>query len=147
MILTESQKAANKEINRQGELVRFRKMCAEHCEGEINGRLISLIATGQFIEIQHSVTHTRFYQNLTDAAPFMALYDVKNARLCNAYDGEGSHRVHSVANVAFQTLFVMLPCVDRSVLGIMLRLCCGLERLSESPQGLERNVRTAAPVA
>ena len=30
----------------------------------------------------------RLYQNLTDAAPCMGFYDVKNAKLCNIYEGE-----------------------------------------------------------
>ena len=79
-------------------------MCVEHCEREINNRLILLVATGQSIEIQTTVTNSRLYRDLGSSEPFMAFYDVKNAKLCKTHDGEGSHRVHRVANVAFQTL-------------------------------------------
>ena len=87
--IPESQKAENKEINRQGDLARFRQTCAEHCEVEINSRLVTMVATGESVETQNTVTNTRLYQNLTDSVAFMGLYDVKNARLCNTYDGEG----------------------------------------------------------
>jgi hypothetical protein len=99
-----SQTAEAKEINRLGQVERFRKDCASFCETEIQSRLVSVIATGTASDIAKSVTDTCLYRNLTDAVSFMALYDVKNARLCNTYDGEGSHCVHRVANVAFQTL-------------------------------------------
>ena len=46
-----------KGINRRGELVRFRKMGAVRCEGEINSRLVSVVATGKFFEIQNAVTN------------------------------------------------------------------------------------------
>ena len=41
------------------------------------------------MEIQKSVTTTRLSHNLTEDAPFMGFYDVKNARLCNIFEGEG----------------------------------------------------------
>ena len=49
-----AQKAENEENNRHEDLLRFRTMCAEHCEREINSRLISLVATGKSIEIQNT---------------------------------------------------------------------------------------------
>ena len=41
------------------------------------------------MDIQKSVTSTRLYQNLTASVPLMGFYDVKNARLCNIFEGEG----------------------------------------------------------
>jgi hypothetical protein len=35
------------------------------------------------------VIGTRLYKNLTEEAPWMGFYDVKNARLCNIYQSEG----------------------------------------------------------
>ena len=46
---------------------------------------------GDHVEIKNSVTSTRLYQNLTAEVPLMAFYDVKNAKLCTIFEGEGSH--------------------------------------------------------
>ena len=67
----------------------FRSECEAHCRRELEARMISLVATGDHVEIRQSVTTTRLYQNLTESVPFMAFYDVKNARLCNIFEGEG----------------------------------------------------------
>ena len=50
---------------------------------------MTLVAEGTHIEIKNSVTQTRLYQNLTEAATCMGFYDVKNAKLCNVFEGEG----------------------------------------------------------
>ena len=52
--------------------------------------MVSLCANGTATEINASVTSTRLYCNLTAAASVMGFYDVKNARLCNIYEGEGA---------------------------------------------------------
>ena len=52
-----------------------------------------LVAEGSDVEVYATVTKARFYQNLTAAATVMGFYDVKNARLCNIYEGTGlTHR-------------------------------------------------------
>ena len=68
----------------------FQKECEEHCRRELEARLVSLCANGTATEINASVTSTRLYGNLTAAASVMGFYDVKNARLCNIYEGEGA---------------------------------------------------------
>eukprot|EP00959_Pyramimonas_sp_CCMP1952_P357249 7480592-Pyramimonas_sp.AAC.1 len=45
------------------------------------------------MDINASVTKTRLYQNLTDYASVMGFYDVKNAKLCCVFEGQGlTHR-------------------------------------------------------
>jgi hypothetical protein len=51
--------------------------------------LVSILAEGSHIEICTSVTNMRLYKNLTASVSCMAFYDVKNAKLCNIYEGEG----------------------------------------------------------
>ena len=67
----------------------FRTECEEHCRRELEARLVLLVMEGDHMEIQKSVTTTRLYQNLTEDVPLMGFYDVKNARLCNIFEGEG----------------------------------------------------------
>ena len=52
--------------------------------------MVLIVAGGTHTEIIASVTATRLYQNMTEEAPCMAFYDVKNAKLCNIYEGEGA---------------------------------------------------------
>ena len=47
-----------------------------------------IVAEGSHGEINATLTATRFYQNLTQAATVMGFYDVKNARLCNIFEGQ-----------------------------------------------------------
>ena len=51
--------------------------------------MVSLLAFGSHTEIKANVANTRLYNNLTEDVPCMAFYDVKNAKLCNIYEGEG----------------------------------------------------------
>ena len=71
-----------------GDVTSFRKKCEEACAAELDGRVVMLVAEGTDVEIFQSVTQTRFYKNLTDAATVMGFYDVKNARLCNVFEGQ-----------------------------------------------------------
>ena len=48
-----------------------------------------LAADGTHTEILNSVTNTRLYINLTESVPLIAFYDVKNAKLCHIFEGEG----------------------------------------------------------
>ena len=56
---------------------KFRKACEQSCQAEIEGRVVMLLAEGSQAEINASITNTRLYQNLTDAATVMGFYDVK----------------------------------------------------------------------
>ena len=67
----------------------YRTHCETYCQGELDARVITVLAEGTHVEIGASVTKTRLYQNLTDSVPLMAFYDVKNAKLCNIFEGEG----------------------------------------------------------
>ena len=50
--------------------------------------MVPLVAQGSHLEIKANITSTRLYRNLTEAVPLMALYDVKNAKLCKIFEGE-----------------------------------------------------------
>ena len=67
----------------------FRKVCEQACQVELDARAVPLLAEGSQADIQANVTTARLYQNLTDSVPLMGFYDVKNARLCNIFEGEG----------------------------------------------------------
>ena len=55
--------------------------------------MVTLVAKPTHTETHANLTTTRLYQNLTDQVTSMAFYDVKNARLCNVFQGEGlTHR-------------------------------------------------------
>ena len=79
----------NKVDSKETDLAAFRTQCEKHCARELEARLVSLVAEGSHIEIKASVTSTRLYQNLTDSVPCMGFYDVKNAKLCSIFEGEG----------------------------------------------------------
>ena len=66
----------------------FRKQCEQHCLRELEARLVLLVA-GKHAELKADVTNTRPYKNLTESVSCMGFYDVKNARLCNIFQGEG----------------------------------------------------------
>ena len=51
--------------------------------------MVLLVAVGNDVEVRATVTQSRMYQNLTNAAPLMGFYDVKNARLCGILQGQG----------------------------------------------------------
>ena len=68
------------------DVLTFRKQCEQHCLHELEARLVLLVAHA---ELKADVTNTRLYQNLTESASCMGFYDVKNAGLCNIFQGEG----------------------------------------------------------
>ena len=75
------------------DLTAFRGNCEAHCRKELAARLVAFVAEGTHSEIKVSVAQTRLYQNLTGNATCMAFYDVKNAKLCTLFQGEGlTHR-------------------------------------------------------
>ena len=51
--------------------------------------LVPLVAVGSHVEIQANLTNTRLYQTVAESATLMAFDDVKSAKLCNVYEGEG----------------------------------------------------------
>ena len=67
----------------------FRTKCEHHCAREREARRVSLLAAGSHTELRASLTKTRLYNILSENVSLMAFYDVKNARLCNIYEGEG----------------------------------------------------------
>ena len=85
----ESQAEKKPRDSKETDLAAFRFQCEKHCLRELEARLVPIVAEGSHVEIIASVTNTLLYQNLTDAVPWMAFYDVKNAKLCNIYEGEG----------------------------------------------------------
>jgi hypothetical protein len=85
----ESQAGKTPRDSKENDLSAFRFQCEKHCLRELEARLVPIVAEGSHVEIIASVTNTLLYQNLTDAVPWMAFYDVKNAKLCNIYEGEG----------------------------------------------------------
>ena len=85
----ESQAEKKKQDSRETDLSAFRRQCEMHCLRELEARLVLLVAEGTHAEIKASVTTTRLYQNLTENVPCMGFYDVKNAKLCDIFKGEG----------------------------------------------------------
>jgi hypothetical protein len=85
----ESQAEMKKQDSRETDLSAFRRQCEMHCLRELEARLVLLVAEGTHAEIKASVTTTRLYQNLTENVPCMGFYDVKNAKLCDIFKGEG----------------------------------------------------------
>jgi hypothetical protein len=75
--------------SRETDLAVFRTSCEKHCTKELDARLVALVAQGDHVEINADITSTRLYQNMTASVPCMAFYDVKNAKLCNVFCGEG----------------------------------------------------------
>ena len=95
-----------KKADAPDELNTFRAQCEQFCRKELEARLVSLAAeNGTHSEIQVSVTNTRMYINLTASVSCMAFYDVKNAKLCNIFEGEGysppCFAFHSVPHQSF----------------------------------------------
>ena len=71
----------------QCQLDLFKMQCEKACQKEIDARVVLLVAEGSGTDVHASVTKTRLYQNLTEAATVMGFYDVKNARLCAVFEG------------------------------------------------------------
>ena len=82
------------------EVSAFRRQCESYCLRELEARLLTLVAKGTHLEINANITSTRLYKNLTESVPLMGFYDVKNAKLCNVFEGEG-FCFHSFSRVAF----------------------------------------------
>ncbi len=61
----------------------------QYCARGLEARRVLMVAQGTHADIRASVTNTHLYHNLTMDASCMAFYDVKNAKLCNIYEGEG----------------------------------------------------------
>jgi len=77
----------------QGQVDLFRLQCEKACQQEIDARVVLLVAEGSAVDVHASVTKTRLYHNMTEAATVMGFYDVKNARLCAVFNGESlTHR-------------------------------------------------------
>ena len=85
---------------REMQVSAFRMECEQHCKQELEARVVSLAVQGIHVEIKQEVTNTRLYQNLTEEVPFMGFYDVKNARLCSIFEGEGLTHREPVLDVA-----------------------------------------------
>ena len=77
----------------QSQVDLFRLQCEKACQKEIDARVVLLVAEGSGVDIRDSLTKTRLYQNLTEAATVMGFHDVKHARLCTVFEGQGlTHR-------------------------------------------------------
>ena len=68
----------------------FRLQCEKTCQDEIEGRVVMIVAQGSDVETKATVTKTRLYQHLTEAATLMSFYAVKNTKLCHIYEGMAS---------------------------------------------------------
>ena len=85
----ESQAEENRHDSRETKMSSFRRQCEQYCARELEARMVLVVAQGTNTDIQTIVTNTHLYHNLTMDASVMAFYDVKNAKLCNIYEGEG----------------------------------------------------------
>jgi hypothetical protein len=85
----ESQAEEKRHDSRETTMSSFRRQCEQHCARELEARMVLIVAEGTNTDIKTAVTNTHLYQNLTMDASCMAFYDVKNAKLCNIYEGEG----------------------------------------------------------
>ena len=105
------------------DLAAFRAQCELACQRELDSRVVMITAVGSDVEIHASVTRTRLYQNLTEAATVMGFYDVKNSRLCNVFEGQGlTHREPAVDEADFERYvksILPLMAMGRDVLWVM----------------------------
>ena len=105
------------------DLSQFRQECEKSCRRELDARVVTVLASGTHAEINANVTSTRLYQNLTENAPCMGFYDVKNAKLCNIYDGEGlTHREPLIDEADFERFLNAvepLLCPGRDVVWVL----------------------------
>ena len=85
--------------------------------------MVAILAEGSHVEINATVTQTRLYQNLTDKVRCMGFYDVKNAKLCNVYHGEGlTHREPVIDEADFSRFVATIEPLlqpNRDVLWVM----------------------------
>ena len=67
----------------------FRRDCETFINEQLEARLVMLTADGTHEEIVNTVTSSRLYNNLANSGSrLMGFYDVKNATLCDIYEGE-----------------------------------------------------------
>ena len=67
----------------------FRRDCESFIDEQLEARLVMLTADGTHEEIVNTVTSSRLYNNLANSGSrLMGFYDVKNATLCDIYEGE-----------------------------------------------------------
>ena len=85
----ESQAEEKRHDSRETTMSSFRRQCEQHCARELEARMVLIVAEGANTDIKTAVTNTHLYHNFTMDASVMAFYDVKNATLCNIYEGEG----------------------------------------------------------
>ncbi len=85
----ESQAEEKRHDSREATMSSFRRQCEQHCARELEARMVLIVAEGTNTDVKTAVTNTHLYHNLTMDASVMAFYDVKNARLCSIYEGEG----------------------------------------------------------
>ena len=94
---------AEKVARTTSDMTAFKARCEKHCRQELEARMVSMLGEGDHVEINASITTTRLYQNLSASAPCMAFYDVKNAKLCNIWQGEGlTHRELALGEEDFE---------------------------------------------
>ena len=73
----------------QLQLPAFRKDCEDYVNRELEARTVILTNDGNHDELGNALTSSRMYQNLASlGARFMGFYDIKNAGLCNIFEGE-----------------------------------------------------------
>ena len=97
-----AEKKKQEEVN-QSDVTTFRQRCQAACEQELEKRTVLVVAEGTDVEIYQNLTQTRFYKNLTDSASLMGFYDVKNARMCNVFEGQPlTHREPAVDEADFE---------------------------------------------
>ena len=85
----ESQADNTTQSSRETDLSTFRRQCEQHCFRELEARSVLLVAGGTHAENNLDVTNTRIYKDSPVSVPFMGFYDVKNAKLCHIFSGEG----------------------------------------------------------
>lgn len=63
--------------------------CEAHITSVLSARLVCLTKDGLHSELSKSVASTELYQNLSqEAARFIGIYDIKNAKLAEVYEGQ-----------------------------------------------------------
>jgi hypothetical protein len=77
----------------QNEMISFRQACEAACQEEINARVVVLVVEGTQVETHASVTSTRLYKNLTEAATVMGFNDVKTRNCVASSRGKASRTV------------------------------------------------------
>ncbi|CAK0858880.1 unnamed protein product, partial [Prorocentrum cordatum] len=67
----------------------FKAQIEAHCQREMEARMVILTSDGRHDELCASVVSTELHANLESGdGRFVAVYDPKNAKLCNIFEGE-----------------------------------------------------------